>query len=164
MLPGINTIIGCFALFTFFRRLTQPCIIKPVNPTLPSCDYWHNRTLWQDFNVSLQTLNKLAPLHTNRKCLKILHKWEIPGLFLLYFRLFNTVDSKQMFDKSLPMTEFETQISGVGGDHSTNWSTTTAQYCISFRHITSYLMVLAMWPIVRPKRSPIFPKSCSKTV
>ena len=38
----------------------------------------------------------------------------------VYFRLFNTVDSKQMFDKSLPMTEFETQISGVGGDHSTN--------------------------------------------
>ena len=51
-------------------------------------------------------------------------KLAIPGLFLLYFRLFNTVDSKQMFDKSLPMTGFEQQISGVGGDRSTNWATT----------------------------------------
>ena len=45
----------------------------------------------------------------------------------LYFRLFNTVDSKQMLDKSLPMTGFEPRISGVGGDRSTNWATTTAQ-------------------------------------
>ena len=37
----------------------------------------------------------------------------------LYFRLFNTVNSKQMFDKSLPMTGIELQISGVGGDRST---------------------------------------------
>ena len=25
--------------------------------------------------------------------------WAIPGLFFLYFRLFNTVDSKQLFNK-----------------------------------------------------------------
>ena len=37
----------------------------------------------------------------------------------LYFRLFNTVDSKQMFVKSLPMTGFEPRISGVGGDRFT---------------------------------------------
>ena len=43
----------------------------------------------------------------------------------LYFRLFNTLDSKQMFDKILPMTGFEPQISGVEGDHSTHWATTT---------------------------------------
>ena len=36
----------------------------------------------------------------------------------LYFRLFNTVDGKQMFDKSLPMTGFEPRISDVGGDRS----------------------------------------------
>ena len=54
-------------------------------------------------------------------------KWAIPGLFFLYFRLFNTVDSKQIFDKSLPMTEFEPRIFGVGGDRPTNWATTTAQ-------------------------------------
>ena len=34
----------------------------------------------------------------NSEC--ILKNWAIPGLFFLYFRLFNTVDSKQMFDKS----------------------------------------------------------------
>ena len=50
------------------------------------------------------------------------------GLFFLYFRLFNkTFDSKQMFDKSLPMTGFEPRISGVGGDRSTNWPTATDQ-------------------------------------
>ena len=37
----------------------------------------------------------------------------------LYFRLFNTVDSKQMFNKSLPMPGFEPRISGVEGDRST---------------------------------------------
>ena len=37
----------------------------------------------------------------------------------LHFRLFNTVDSKQMFDKSLPMTGFKPWISGIGGDRST---------------------------------------------
>ena len=37
----------------------------------------------------------------------------------LYFRLFNTVDSKQMFDKSLPMPGFEPWISGIEGDRST---------------------------------------------
>ena len=37
----------------------------------------------------------------------------------LYFRLFNTIDSKQMLDKSLPMPGFEPRISGVKGDRST---------------------------------------------
>ena len=37
----------------------------------------------------------------------------------LYIRLFNTVDSKQMLDKSLPMPGFEPRISSVEGDRST---------------------------------------------
>ena len=37
----------------------------------------------------------------------------------LYFRLFNTIDSKQMLDKSLPMPGFEPRIPGVEGDRST---------------------------------------------
>ena len=41
---------------------------------------------------------------------------------LLYFRIFKTVDSKQMFNKILPMTGFERWISGVGSDRSTNWT------------------------------------------
>ena len=32
-----------------------------------------------------------------------------------------------MFNKSLPMTGFKPWISGVQGDRSTNWATTTAQ-------------------------------------
>ena len=47
-------------------------------------------------------------------------KSDIPGLFFLYFCLFNTVDSKQMFDKNLLMTGFKPQISGVEGNRSTN--------------------------------------------
>ena len=38
--------------------------------------------------------------------------------FFHYFRLFNTVYSKQMFDKSLPMTGFKPRISVVGGGRS----------------------------------------------
>ena len=34
-------------------------------------------------------------------------KWAIPGLFFIYFRLFNTVDNKQMLNKILPMTGVE---------------------------------------------------------
>ena len=44
----------------------------------------------------------------------------------LYFRLFNTVDSKNVQYKFLPMTGFEPQTSGVGSDRSTYWATTTA--------------------------------------
>ena len=52
-------------------------------------------------------------------------KWAIPWpLFFFIFRLFNTVDSKQMFGKSLPMPGFEPWISGVRGDRCTNWATT----------------------------------------
>ena len=47
-------------------------------------------------------------------------KMAIPGLFFLYFRLFNTIDIKQMFDKSLPMSGFELRISSIRGDRSTN--------------------------------------------
>ena len=54
-----------------------------------------------------------------------------PPLFL-YFCLFNTLDSKQMFDKSLPMTGFEPRISGLGGNRRTNWVTNTTTEEASF--------------------------------
>ena len=46
----------------------------------------------------------------------------------LYFRPFNTVDSKRINVqyKSLEFTGFEPVTSGVGSDRSTNWATTTA--------------------------------------
>ena len=46
----------------------------------------------------------------------------------IYFRLLNTVYSKQVnvLDKSLPMTGLEPWTPGVGSDRSTNWATTTA--------------------------------------
>ena len=37
-----------------------------------------------------------------------------------------------MFDKSLPMTGFEPQISGVGGNRSTNWATPLPQKKLFF--------------------------------
>ena len=47
-----------------------------------------------------------------------LKKWAIPGLFFLYFRLFNTVDNVFM-NKFLPMTGFELRTSAVRSDRST---------------------------------------------
>ena len=38
----------------------------------------------------------------------------------IYFRLFNTVDNKQMFNKILPMTGVKPQTSGIESDRSTN--------------------------------------------
>ena len=46
--------------------------------------------------------------------------------FFLYFRLFNTVDSKMFNIIFLPMMGFEPQTSGIGSDCSTNWATTTS--------------------------------------
>ena len=53
-------------------------------------------------------------------------KWAIPGLFFIYFRLFNTVDNKQMLNKILPMTGVKPQTSCIESDRSTNWATTTS--------------------------------------
>ena len=50
--------------------------------------------------------------------------WVFICLFFLYFRLFNTVD-RILVIKSLPMTGFELQMSGVGSNRSTNWATST---------------------------------------
>ena len=61
------------------------------------------------------------------KTLIVFIKWAIPGLFFIYFCLFNTVDNKQMFNKILPMTGVKPRISGIGIDRSTNWATTTSQ-------------------------------------
>ena len=47
-------------------------------------------------------------------------KWAIPGLFFIYFRLFNTVDNKQMLNKFLPMTGVEPRTSGIESHRSTN--------------------------------------------
>ena len=46
----------------------------------------------------------------------------------LYFRLINTVDSKQIYVryKTLLMTEFKPWTSGIVSNRSTNWATTTA--------------------------------------
>ena len=63
----------------------------------------------------------MKQLHSNFKnCFDYLKNGPYPASF---FRLLSTVDNKQMFDKSLPMTGFEPQISGIGGDRSTNWTT-----------------------------------------
>ena len=49
---------------------------------------------------------------------------------LFYFRVFKTVDSKQINVqyKCLPMTGFERWTSGIGSDRFTNRATTTAHH------------------------------------
>ena len=39
---------------------------------------------------------------------------------ILYFHLFNTIDSKQMFNIKFAMTGFKSWTSGSGSDYSTN--------------------------------------------
>ena len=63
--------------------------------------------------------NALQSFLTRKSSKKLGHSRPI----FLYFRLFNTVESK-----CFPMTGFKPQTSGIGSDRSTNWDTTTAQY------------------------------------
>ena len=64
-----------------------------------------------------------------------LKKWVIPGHFFLYFRLFNTVDNKNVQYNYLPKTGFEPQTSGIKSNHSTNLATTTAFFIlVLFKH------------------------------
>ena len=49
----------------------------------------------------------------------------------------------QMFDKSLPMIGFEPQISGVGGNRSTDWATTTALLSYSYTFLRNYNLTYA---------------------
>ena len=67
---------------------------------------------------------------------------KVSPLFL-YFRLFNTVDSKQINVQynSWPMTGFELQTSGVRSDRSTNSATTTA-LTTSILHNESFTIIL----------------------
>ena len=102
--------------------------------------FWVNETRERLYCCMVKTPNLITPSLTTSKPsfalienlflvspLKILiWYWLVSFLngsflasFFLYFRLFNTVDWKQMFDKSLPMTGFELRISGVWGDRST---------------------------------------------
>ena len=75
--------------------------------------------------------------------------------FFHYFRLFNTVYSKQMFDKSLPMTGFKPRISVVGGGRSTNWATTTAQFfCLTFTHLLCWTSCGGSIRVLRRKLRP----------
>ena len=56
----------------------------------------------------------------------------IPGLFFLYFFLFNAVDSYHCSILILPMTEFEPWTSIVGSNHSTSRATSTAPIFLYF--------------------------------
>ena len=55
----------------------------------------------------------------------VLKNWAIPGLFFFIFVL-STVSSKYAHYRILLVTGFEPWISGIGGDRSANWATTTA--------------------------------------
>ena len=78
-------------------------------------------------------------------------KWAIPGIFFLYFRLFNTVDGKQMFDISLRMTGFEQQISGNESNRSTNQATTTLIVFLFLKLEFLSFSNLLMWIQFKPK-------------
>ena len=71
----------------------------------------------------------------------------------LYFHLFDSDASKQMFVNHFSMTGFEPQTSGVGRDRSSNCATTTAlllskvrwsltnEVCLGFESLDGLLML-----------------------
>ena len=100
-------------------------------------------------SIKFQITFKRAFLHS-----KVFRGWCIcfwPHIFLkkmshsrpyfLYFRLFNTVESKQFSIRISPMTGFEPQTSGIRSNHSTNWATTTAQVVlfVAFRSLIRFV-------------------------
>ena len=89
-------------------------------------------------------------------------KWAIPGFFFLYFCLFSTVDSKQMFDKSWPVTGLELQISGVRGNCSTNWATTNAPEWVFTTRL--YISLINFKPFFQTPLTPYWGPQCSWTL
>ena len=81
--------------------------------------------IWWSRHQRRSIVRILAPNSRGRICL--FFKLGLSRTLFIYFHLFNTVESKQMFYKSLPITGFEPRISGVGGDRSTNWAITAAR-------------------------------------
>ena len=96
-----NTMINCRLLLCYIERhkyaflslspMTLHCVYLPL-------EYFQQNTLlpWAQFTETKSangTVKFKIPYST-----VFLKKWAIPGLSFLYFRLFNTVDSKQMFN------------------------------------------------------------------
>ena len=72
--------------------------------------------------MSLSNVCDMYQVDNNRRRHPMRHKLLVDIFFLKNgrFPASFSVHSKQMLDKSLPMTRFEPEISGVGGDRSTN--------------------------------------------
>ena len=77
------------------------------------------------------------------------HSWPL----FLYFRLFNTVDSKQVNvqNKSLPMTGFKPRTSGIRSNRSTNWATTTAPTSsVIISHLLKVITTISIYQYFLP--------------
>ena len=84
--------------------------------------------LWYITSVMESTYCKQPKKITIVVCF-LFFKWAIPGLFFLYFCLFNTqltANKCSIYKYFLPMTGFEPQTSGNRSNCSTNWATTIA--------------------------------------
>ena len=66
----------------------------------------------------------------------------------LYFRIFNTLTENNVQYKSLPMTGFEPQTSGIGSNGSTNWATTTA--------LGNAIEPTSFWPLKEKNEIEVF--------
>ena len=78
---------------------------------------------------------------------KVFFKWAIPGLFFLYFPIFDTVDSEYIYIFS-PMTWIEPRTSGVRSNRSTKWDTTTALPNIWCERYFSNVYFTANWQLL----------------
>ena len=102
------------------------------------------------------TLNVLWPLVLS--FFKVAHSRPL----FIYFRLFNTADNKQMFNKILPMTGVEPRTSGIESDCSANWATTTSPNQISLKPRVRWIVLQLEGNIVhrRLRTSVIFIRWC----
>ena len=75
-----------------------------------------------------------------------LTKWAIPCLFFFIFVFSTELTLNNCSIKVLPMIGFELRISGVGGDCSTNWATTTAPVQWYLPPFGSKWLFSALWP------------------
>ena len=108
----------------------QSILAKCADSSVPRCAKWAHNCLSTHRLIDGSVTNSVNSqdsdlVHWNFSETWILcKKWAFPAPFYLYFRLFNTDDSKQINVryKSLPMTVFELRTSGVKSHWSINWA------------------------------------------
>ena len=120
MFPRTLKISQFHRLVFLYFNLLYKLLAANKSSIKASVDWIRTHIIWNPKGHSV----KYATTTTQR--LGYFLKMGLSRPLLLYFRIFNIVDSNWSI-KFLPMTGFEPRTSGIKSDHSTNWATTTSQ-------------------------------------